>query len=165
MKRCLAIIGLMIASLSCSPANRFNGPVSNLFPKEVGRFKLRGEVKAVDVPPPDSSGALRPTDGAYAQYESTGGDELTMQIVNYNSAADAEEALKKMRENMQNLNSAAKLSQSARSNKAGKNTGDVLILEDTRTAIDQVLWTDGSLLYVISGKGSAAPMEFESNIP
>jgi hypothetical protein len=166
MKWCLAIIGLTIAALSCSTSDRFHGSVAELFPKEVGRFKLHGEVRAVDIPPADSSGALRPTEGAYARYESTEGNELTMQIINYSSVSDAAEALKTMRLNNEKLNSAAtKVSQSSRSNKAGKRTGEVLILEDPMTAIDQVVWTDGSLLYVISGKGSPTPMEFESNLP
>jgi hypothetical protein len=167
MKLLLAIVVLAVSMQACGGSARFRGQVRDIIPQRAGNFTLAGEIKPMEMPPPDKyrSGAARPTEGANAQYELAGRTRVSLQLVNFASGDDAGVALKKMQDNIESLQSGAKVSESAKTNKAGKATGRRLVVENFQPGIHQIIWNDGSLFYAVSGDDLKLLTEFEQSLP
>ncbi len=167
MKRLFIIVTLAALMLSCGGPAPFRGSVRELVPQQVGEFKLTGEVKAVEVVPPDKnrSGALRPTEGVTARYEAPGAAQLSLQVINYSSAADAEQALKLMQENISKLGNGAKITEGTRTSGEQKTASRKLVIEGVAPGFHQVIWVNNSLLFLASGDNLKALLEFEQGLP
>jgi hypothetical protein len=109
-------------------------------------------------------GALRPTANSSAEYSSTGA-QLNVQVVQYDSPGAANTALNSMRENHERLNKQAKVGPAPPSGKAQSAAGTRVSIEDPKSGQDQLLWTSGARLYVLSGGKLATLMEFEGELP
>jgi hypothetical protein len=164
MKQLLIIIALagLLSGCGGGPAP-FSGSVRNLAPPQVGEFKLAGEVKAVDVGPRDKyrSGPV-PTEGISARYEAAGKTPLYFQLINYQSAADAEQAFNLWKENVPRLGNGAKYSETNVG--AGKPRRGIMI-EGLAPGMNQAVWVDGSLLYHVAGANLQSIQAFEQSLP
>jgi hypothetical protein len=167
MKQLLIIVVLAAFMSSCRGPAPFRGSVRDLVPREVGDFKLKGELKPISIAPPDQyqSGALRPTEGVIAQYEASGGAQLSFQVVNYPSAPDAGQALKQTEENVRKLGNGAKLTEGTRSGGRQGGASRKVVVEGIAPGFDEVLWVNGSVIYQVSGDNLKAILDFEQSLP
>ncbi|HEX8843654.1 MAG TPA: hypothetical protein VF791_03370 [Pyrinomonadaceae bacterium] len=169
MKQLLFIITLaaLLASCSKSAPPPFRGQLRELIPQQVGDFKLTGEIKPLDIAQGERpSGALRPTEGATARYETPMGSQLNLQVVNYLSAADAEQALKQMDENIRDLKNGAKVTEGTRTGGAGGAAGRKIVVEGLAPGVHSVMWVgNSSVLYLASGADLKVILEFEQKLP
>lgn len=168
MKIVLTVVVLAaFTAAACSRPAPFRGSVREKFPAQVGNFKLAGEVKPIQIPPPNKyqRGEGRPTEGANAGYNAADGRALKLQVVNYESAAAAAEALKLMQENISELHKDARTVNTARTNGAGRATGRRLTVENFVPQVHQIFWNDASLLYSVSGGDLKSLTEFEQSLP
>lgn len=152
---------------ACNRGPTFHGSVRDLMPAQAGNFKLRGEVKKTEIPPEGKyqEGALHPTEGADAQYESAGGVRLALQVVNYPSAAEAGEAWKQMLSNVEGMKKEAIVEQGEKMGKEGRAVGRRMVVRELTPGVNQVIWTNGSLFYIASGAKLDALLEFEKSLP
>ena len=162
-----ALLLLLVLTACGSAPERFQGSVRDLVPPQAGGFKLKGEVKPVPILPPGQyqKDALRPTEGAVAQYEAPDGSQLALQVVNYPSRDDALASLKAMRENVEKLETGAKVEQSPKRDGNGREVGQRLVVDNGGHGASRVVWTNGSLLYLIAGEKLDSLLEFEKNLP
>lgn len=166
MKQLLMIVMLSALVSSCSKPAAFRGSIRDLVPKQVADFRLKGEVKAVDIAPTSNyqEGALRPTEGVMAQYETPGKGQLSLQVINYPSAADASKAFKETQENVSKLGNGAKLSEGTRT--SGQHQAiRKIVVEGIAPGFSEIIWVDGSLLYQVAGDNLNAILDFEKNLP
>lgn len=165
MKQLFGILFLLTFVCACneSPAP-YTGSLRNLVPQQVGSFKLKGELKPAPIVPEgqSKSGALRPVEGLLAQYETSGGAPLTVQVTNYSSVSDAGKAFKQMVANVVSVGNGAKVSESARD---GKEAGRKTIIEGIAPGYHGALWTNTSVLFQVSGDNLKTVEEFERSFP
>ncbi|MBA2703968.1 MAG: hypothetical protein H0U60_08955 [Blastocatellia bacterium] len=123
-------------------------------------------MKAVDIAPAGNyqEGTLRPTEGVMAQYETPGKGQLSLQVINYPSAADASKAFKQTLENISKLGNGAKLSEGTRTG-GQHGASRKIVVEGIAPGFNEIIWLDGSLLYQVSGDNLNATLEFEKNLP
>jgi len=166
IKRLLIAVALFAALSACHDPAAFRGSMPDLIPQQVGDFKLAGQATPLaPVAGKDAGDALRPTEGVNARYEAPGRGPIGVQVVNYPSAADAERARKKMQENFENLQKGSQLGRSPKIDKEGKTVGQKLTVTDFAPGIHGVIWTNGSLLYVVTGDDLKAIEELEHGLP
>ena len=136
-------------------------------PQQVGDFKLKGEVKPVDIVPPNQyrGGAGRPIEGAVAQYEASNGTKLKLQVVKYSSASDADESLEQMVENVRNLAREAKVTEGTMTGRKQKSNSRKVVIEHIGPGFHAVMWVDTSLFYQVAGDNLEAALAFEQKLP
>jgi len=138
-----------------------------LFPPTVGQYQRKGEVSSTPVPSAEQfqAGALRPTANSSAEY-SFAKTLLTMQIVQYETPGAANTALSSMRENHERLNTQAKVGVAPTSSHAAPGAaGTRVSVQDPKSGQDQLLWTRGARLHVLSGGKLATLVAFEDALP
>jgi hypothetical protein len=167
MSRLFVISLLVVCASSCGEPARFRGSVRDLVPKQVGNYRLAGEVKPIDIAPATKydNNALRLREGVNARYASPDQKYLSLQVINYSSAQDAEEARRRMQENIEKLLTQARITGSSKTNKERRVTGQRMIVQDFSPGIHEIIWTDTSLLYTLAGDNLELLLQFEKDLP
>jgi hypothetical protein len=160
---------LVVAALtaSCSDSNVFRASMKELMPQAVGSFRLLGEVRPVAIAASTKTGlnSRVPKEGLAAHYQREDKTQVNLQVINYASAADAQQALQQMENDFSQPQYGAKLSKANRRKRSRGKALRKLIVDDVPPGTHMILWVDRSLLYQVSGNNSTAVQIFEEDLP